>query len=170
MKTLSKRISVCSMMAAVGVVVMLLGAVLGLGMYVCPVIVGLCLIPIGRDYGTKYQIMLWIVISILSFILVPNPEENLMFAGLFGWYPALWPKLQKLPKLLRLLLKLLLFNVIVIAIEALVMLVLVPEIMGTAMLLVLLVLGNIVFLLYDKLIPRFDIIARRYLKKAFHKG
>lgn len=170
MKTLSKRISVCSMMAAVGVVVMLLGAVLGLGMYVCPVIVGLCLIPIGRDYGTKYQIMLWIVISILSFILVPNPEENLMFAGLFGWYPALWPKLQKLPKLLRLLVKLLLFNVIVIAIEALVMLVLVPEIMGTAMLLVLLVLGNIVFLLYDKLIPRFDIIARRYLKKAFHKG
>lgn len=157
------------MMAALGVVIMLLGAVLGLGMYVCPMIVGLCLIPIGQDYGTKYQIMLWIVISILSFILVPNPEENLMFAGLFGWYPALWPKLQKLPKLPRFLLKLLLFNVIVIVLESLIMLVLVPEVMETGMMFLLLVLGNVTFLLYDKVIPRFDAIAKKYLKKAFHK-
>lgn len=157
------------MMAALGVVIMLLGAVLGLGMYVCPMIVGLCLIPIGQDYGTKYQIMLWIVISILSFILVPNPEENLMFAGLFGWYPALWPKLQKLPKLPRFLLKLLLFNVTVIALESLIMLVLVPEVMETGMMFLLLVLGNVTFLLYDKVIPRFDAIAKKYLKKAFHK-
>lgn len=157
------------MMAALGVVIMLLGAILGLGMYVCPMIVGLCLIPIGQDYGTKYQIMLWIVISILSFILVPNPEENLMFAGLFGWYPALWPKLQKLPKLPRFLLKLLLFNVTVIALESLIMLVLVPEVMETGMMFLLLVLGNVTFLLYDKVIPRFDAIAKKYLKKAFHK-
>ena len=164
MKDQSKRIAVCSITAALGVVVLLLGAVLGLGMYVCPVLVGLCLLPIGNRYGIKYQLILWVVISILSFIFVPNPEENLMFAGLFGWYPALYPKLQKLPKLLRLLVKLLIFNGIVIALEALVVLVLVPEILSAAMILLLLAIGNLTFLLYDKLIPRFPILAGRYLK------
>lgn len=164
MKDQSKRIAVCSITAALGVVILLLGAVLGLGMYVCPVLVGLCLLPIGNRYGIKYQLTLWVVISILSFIFVPNPEENLMFAGLFGWYPALYPKLQKLPKLLRLLVKLLIFNGIVIALEALILLVLVPEVLSTVMILILLAVGNLTFLLYDKLIPRFPILAGRYLK------
>ena len=87
MKFQSKKMAVCSMTAAVGVVILLLGGVLGLGMYVCPLLVGLCLMPIGRLYGVKYQLMLWIVISLLSLLLVPNPEENLTFAGIFGWYP-----------------------------------------------------------------------------------
>ena len=156
------------MTAALGVVVLLLGSVLGLGMYVGPLLVGMCLIPIGKEYGTKYQLMLWIVISILSFILVPNPEENLMFAGLFGWYPALYPKLEKLPRIPRLIVKLLLFNVIVISLEALVILVLVPEILDGPMIAMLLLMGNVMFLLYDRVIPNFDLIAKRYLKKLFH--
>ena len=169
MKNPSRKIAVCSMMAALGVVILLLGAVLGLGMYLCPVLVGLCLIPIGREYGLSTQLMLWIVISILSFLLVPNPEENLMFTGLFGWYPALRPKLQRFPKLPRLLLKLFLFNVIIISLEALVMLVLVPEVMGGLMMAALLLLGNVTFLLYDRAVPMFDVLASKYLKHVFRK-
>lgn len=168
MKHQSRKMALCSMTAALGVVVLLLGSVLGLGMYVGPLLVGMCLIPIGKEYGTKYQLMLWIVISILSFILVPNPEENLMFAGLFGWYPALYPKLEKLPRIPRLIVKLLLFNVIVISLEALVILVLVPEILDGPMIAMLLLMGNVMFLLYDRVIPNFDLIAKRYLKKLFH--
>lgn len=168
MKHQSRKMALCSMTAALGVVVLLLGSVLGLGMYVGPLLVGMCLIPIGKEYGTKYQLMLWIVISILSFILVPNPEENLMFAGLFGWYPALYPKLEKLPRIPRLIVKLLLFNVIVISLEALVILVLVPEILDGPMIAMLLLMGNVMFLLYDRAIPNFDLIAKRYLKKLFH--
>lgn len=168
MKHQSRKMALCSMTAALGVVVLLLGSVLGLGMYVGPLLVGMCLIPIGKEYGTKYQLMLWIVISILSFILVPNPEENLMFAGLFGWYPALYPKLEKLPRIPRLIVKLLLFNVIVISLEALVILILVPEILDGPMIAMLLLMGNVMFLLYDRVIPNFDLIAKRYLKKLFH--
>lgn len=158
------------MTAAVGVVVLLLGGVLGLGMYACPLLVGLCLMPIGRIYGVKYQLMLWIVVSLLSFILVPNPEENLMFFGLFGWYPALYPKLQRLPKLLRWIVKLMLFNGIVIALEALVMLVLVPEVMGESMLLLLLLMGNVVFVMYDRIIPRFEVNLTKRWKHVFRIG
>ena len=170
MKFQSKKMAVCSMTAAVGVVILLLGGVLGLGMDVCPLLVGLCLMPIGRLYGVKYQLMLWIVISLLSLLLVPNPEENLMFAGIFGWYPALYPKLQKLPKVLRWVVKLLLFNGIVIALEALVMLVLVPEVIGDGMLLLLLLMGNVVFVMYDRVLPNFEANLTKRWKHIFRIG
>lgn len=158
----TKRLTVCAMMAAVCVVLMLLGSVLGLGMYAVPLLIGILLIPIGKKYGRKYQIMLWLVISALSFMLIPNVEQNLMFAGLFGWYPILYPTLQKLSKGIRWIVKLLLFNTVVIAIEALVMLVLVPEVMGTGVLLGLLALGNVIFILYDRIIPKSDILLHRF--------
>ena len=159
----TKRLAVCSMVGAVCVVLMLLGSILDLGMYAVPLFVGLFLIPIGEKYGRKYQTMLWIVIGILSFMLVPNVEQNLMFFGLFGWYPILYPTLQKLPKLLRVIVKLALFNGVVIAIEALVILVLVPEVLGAGILSVLLLMGNVIFLLYDLLIPKMNFLLRRFV-------
>ncbi|MGN1003722.1 MAG: hypothetical protein ACI4O5_02715 [Oscillospiraceae bacterium] len=167
MKKKSKQIAVCGVTAALGVVIMMLGAVLGIGMYLAPMLVGVCLIPIGREWGAKYQILLWIVISLLSLILVSEPEENLMFLGLFGWYPILRPTLQKLPPVLRVVVKLLIFNVVVIALELLLLLVLVPEGMGTALTVLLLVLGNVTFLVYDFAIPRFEMLAAKYLKRVF---
>lgn len=160
----ARRMALCAMMAALCVVLMVLGAVLELGMYASPLLAGLCFIPIGQKYGRKYHILLFAASAVLCFLLVPNIEQNLVFAGLLGWYPIVRPGLQKLPRWLRLPVKLALFNVIIIAIEALVMLVLVPEVIGGVMLWVLLILGNITFLAYDFMIPRLDTLLRRITK------
>lgn len=165
MKDQAKRMAVSGMMTALGVVLMLLGSILGLGMYAAPMFVGWCLIPIGKEWGRKYQVLLWIAISVLSFMLVPNVEENLMFAFLFGWYPIVRPRLQKLKKFPRAVVKLALFNAIVVALEALLILVLVPESAELWMVLVWLVLGNLMFLAYDRAIPVFEIVAGEYFKK-----
>ena len=149
------------MMAALCVVLMVLGAVLELGMYACPLFAGLCFIPIGQKYGRKYHITLYVAASILCFLMVPNMEENLMFAGLFGWYPIVRPMLQKLPKVIRWICKLAIFNIVVIAIEWLVMTILVPEAIGGVLLWVLLILGNITFLAYDFMIPRVEVLMGR---------
>jgi len=167
MKKQSKCMASCGIMAALGVVLMLLGSVLGLGMYLAPMLVGLCLVPIGKAYGKKYQLLLWIAISLLSIMLVPNVEQNLMFLCLFGWYPAFRPVLQKLPLTLCLGLKLAIFNAIVIPLELLIMFVLVPETTGTVFAAILLVLGNITFLCYDFAIPAFELIMEKYLKRFF---
>lgn len=156
----TKRLTVCAMMAAVSVVLMLLG----LGMYASPLLTGLMLIPIGKKYGRKYQVMLWIAISALCLMLVPNIEQNLMFAGLFGWYPIAYPTLQKLPRGLRMGVKLLLFNGVVIAIEGAVLLLLAPEAMETWFLLLLLGLGNVTFVLYDYIIPKTEFLLGRLMR------
>ncbi len=166
MKTSAKRMAACAMTAALGVVLMLLGGILELGMYACPLLIGLVLVPLGETYGRKYHVLVYAAISILCFLLVPNVEENLVFAGFFGWYPILRPTLQKLPPLLRWGAKLLLFNAAVIAVEWLVMAVLAPEAMDAVWLWVLLAMGNVLFLAYDHLIPRTDILLRRLLRRS----
>ena len=161
MKTAARRTAICAMMAAVSVVLMMLGGILELGMYAAPLFAGLCFIPVGQKYGRKYHIVLFAATGILCFLLVPNVEENLIFAGLIGWYPVVRPALQKLPGFVRLIVKLAVFNAVVVAIEWLVMTVLAPEAVGGILLWVLLILGNITFLVYDCLIPRAEVVASK---------
>lgn len=165
MKKQSKQIAVCGLVTALGVVFMLLGNFFGLGMYLVPMLIGMFLTSIGHTWGRIFQILLWLAIGLLSLILVPAPEQNIMFLGLFGWYPILRPTLQKLSKVLRIAAKFLIFNVAVIALEALVILVLVPEALGSALTVFLLLLGNITFFVYDMAVPRFEYLAVNYLKK-----
>lgn len=164
MRTATKRMAICAMMVALCVVLMVLGAVLELGMYACPLLAGLCFIPVGQKYGRKYHITLYVASSILCLLLVPNVEENLVFVGLFGWYPIVRPNLQRLPVMLSWLAKLVVFNVAIIAVEWLVMTVLVPETVGNVLLWVLQILGNITFLTYDFLIPRVETLMGRIIK------
>lgn len=166
-KKQSKRMAVCGLMTALGVVLMFLGALLGLGTYLIPMLLGMCLSPIGREWGKMYPILLWLAIGLLSLLLVSAPEQNLMFLGLFGWYPILRPTLQRLQKFLRIAVKFFIFNAAVIALEALLVFVLVPEALGTGLTVLLLVLGNVTFFVYDLAIPRFEILVSKYLKNIF---
>ena len=167
MKNKSRKMAVCAITAALGVVLMLLGAVLGLGTYVAPMYVGWCLIPIGKHCGIKYQTLLWLVISLLSALFVANIEQNLMFIFLFGWYPIARPRLQKLPKAVRFLVKFLLFNVIVVSLEAVLINILAPEAMELWSAVILMAIGNAAFFLYDFAFPVFELLSERCLKKFF---
>jgi len=165
MRKSAKPMAYCAMTAALGVVLMVLGAFLELGIYMSPILVGLCFVPIGKLYGRRWQLTLYIVTGTLCLLLVPNIEQNLLFITLFGWYPVLHPALQKLPVVLRWLCKLALFNAAIIGAEWLVMKVLAPEVIAPVFLAILLLLGNVTFVVYDFLIPRVDLL----LQRIFHK-
>ena len=98
----TKRIALCGVMAALSVVILLLGAVLGLGIYLAPVVAGLILVPVGRSYGAKSQIMLWLAVSVLAFLLVPDIEEKLMHALANTEKYNLWDKLKCPPQMAEL--------------------------------------------------------------------
>ena len=159
----------CSMLAALSVVILLIGGVLELGMYACPMIAGICLLLVEDAYGKKAQIMTWVAVSILSLMLVPNVEENLMYIGIFGLYPILYPYMQKLPGGIRVVVKFLYFNVTVIALELLLMMVLMPEAMEVIFLLVLLAMGNVIFWCYDRLLPRMQVTLRKRFGRMMPK-
>lgn len=152
----SKRIAFCGMMTALGVVLLLVGNLVGIGTYAAPMLTGLLTLPAGKEWGAKYQVLLWLAIGLLALILLSDVEESLMFLGFFGWYPIARPKLEQLPRMLGWVIKFLAFNLPVIALEALVILILAPEALEPAFLLVLWVVGNVIFLVYDRAIPRVE--------------
>lgn len=151
------------MTVALSVVIILIGGLLELGAFAAPMIAGLCLIPIERQFGRKYQATVYLAVSLLCFILVPNMEANLMYLALFGLYPLLYPFFQQLHGVIRLACKLLYFNLVAVGVEALVVTLLVPEVLTGGMIALLLVLGNITFLLYDLILPRAETILMRYV-------
>lgn len=152
----------CGMAATLSIVLLLIGSIAELGMYAAPMFAGMLLVPIGNRFGRKYHVLLWLVVSLLGFMLIPSPEQNLMYLCLFGCYPILWPLFMRIKRRwLRIAAKLLFFNLVVVAVEALVMLLLVPESLGTALAAALLVLGNLLFIMYDFLVPRTEALLKK---------
>ena len=164
----------CSMMAALSVVILLIGGILELGMYACPMIAGLCILMVGDCYGKRCQWMTWVAVSALSMMLVPNVEENLMYAGIFGVYPILRPWFEKIPKGLRFLAKFTYFNCVVILLEWLVVMILVPaagsDPSGWLFWLALLAMGNVIFWCYDRLLPRMEVTLRKRFGRMLPRG
>ena len=165
MENKAKRMAYSSVGIALSVVIMFLGAVLELGMYASPLIAGMILMFLGTKYGRKWHLSLYIATSILSVLLVPHIEANMMFVGFFGWYPIIRPSLQKLPKGISFAAKVIIFNLTVIVIEYIVVTVLVPEVLTKWMIAILLVIANVAFVMYDALIPRMERVMKVYAKK-----
>lgn len=165
----TKAIALGGIMSAMCVVIMLLGAILGIGIYVAPMIAGICLIPTGEKYGAKYHALLWITVSVLSFLVVPDVEESMMFLALFGVYPIIYPYFQRLANPWRVIVKLVYFNAVIVAIEYLIITFFVPDTLTFPMAALLLGLGNFTFILYDRLIPRADRLLERNIGKLIRK-
>lgn len=165
----SKRIAECGMICALCVVIMIVGGILGIGLYASPMFAGLFLITLGKKYGQKYHLALWLAVSIISFLTVAEAEQNLMFLCFFGCYPILQPHFHKIRRtMLRRLAKFLYFNIVILAVELLVMYVLVPEAMSFALMFSFMLIFNLTFICYDFVIPRFELLLNKYLGKFRH--
>ena len=72
--------------------------------------------------------------------------------------------MQKLPKWLRLPVKLAVFNGVILAIEYVVLTLIAPEVIGGVLLWVLLIMANVTFLAYDFMLPRLEGMLGRITK------
>ena len=62
-KTESQKIALCGVLSALSVVVLLVGNVLQIGTYAAPMLASFLLIPVLEDYGKKYALLLYAVVS-----------------------------------------------------------------------------------------------------------
>lgn len=161
----AKRVAFCGVMTALCVVILTVGALSGVGNYAGSMLAGICLLPAGWEWGRKTELVLWISVSLVGAMVIPDPETILLFAAFFGWYPVFRASLDRFPLLLRILLKLLIFNLTAVGCEILVMKVLAPETEEAWILLLLLILGNVAFFLYDAVLPRIELLYRVRLRK-----
>ena len=160
------QLALAAVLCALAVTVMMLGGLIPVATFCCPMLAGFLTIPILCECGAGMALCAWAAISILSCLLGPDKEAAAIYLFL-GWYPVLRPKLEKLRQPLRFLLKLLIFNCAVFAVYSLLLFVLGLESlraefsdMGKIMLLVTLVLGNGIFILFDFVLPRLELLYR----------
>lgn len=165
----SRRMALCGMMAALAVVVMLLGGVIPLATFSCPMVASLMLLPILAESGRKWALMTYAAVAALGLMLCPDKEAALLFAFL-GHYPALKPALDGIRrKPLRIAAKLGVFNFAAGAMLLTVAFVLnmqavVAEYtaMGVIGGILFALLANFTMLMYDRMLVMMYII---YLKK-----
>ena len=178
-KTESQKIALCGVLSALSVVVLLVGNVLQIGTYAAPMLASFLLIPVLEDYGKKYALLLYAVVSLLSLFLVPDKELVLFYVLVLGYYPVLRVRLNNIRRsVLRWMAKFGCVNAAVVVMYALLIVVLAPPELvqefaaeGTPMLLALLALGNLSFWLCDRALTAITPLYRQRiaprLKKKF---
>ena len=156
----TRRIALSGMLAAVAVVIMCLGGIIPIATYICPMLCCLTQFVVLRFCGKKLSWTWYMVVSFLSLLMGPDKEAAIVFAAL-GSYPMLKPVFSRFR--LGVLIKLLFFNIsISAAYGILIYLMGMHEIaaenteLGAVGLAIILLLGNITFLLLDKLLTMLE--------------
>lgn len=153
-----RSVALGGMMAALAMVIMCLGGMIPLATFVCPMLCMLVLQFVFRSCGARIGWAWYGAVAILSMLMGPDKEGAALFLFL-GFYPLVKPKLEKLP--LSWLWKAMLFNAAILLMYTVLihlfgMAALASEFqqMGTVMLIVTLIMGNVTFFLLDKILGR----------------
>ncbi len=176
-KNSTLRVAVCSIVAALSTVLMLMTTLIPIGTYAFPCFAGMIIAVIVVEYGLKWSLGVYASVAILSLILAGDKEAAVFFIVLFGYYPILKNIFERRikSKLMRICLKLIVFNAAAVsAFFITTFLLSIPaeeySIMGFYVPWVFLIIGNIFFVIYDYAISLFAIqYVQRLRGKIFRK-
>ncbi|NBI65975.1 hypothetical protein D1646_03945 [Pseudoflavonifractor sp. 60] len=164
----SRKMALCGMMAALSVVVLTWGSLPPFSTFACPMLAMLCLIPAVCDYGPGTALLMYTAVAVLGLLLCPDKEIALLYTFL-GWYPGTQAKVNSLPRFVSLAVKCILFSAAMIIMYSLILYLfrleaVVEEFAEYSFIMVILMLGlgNLTFLLYDRVFANFS---RLYRKK-----
>ncbi len=170
----SRRMALCGLMAALSLVVVLMGGLISLATFACPMLAMTCLLPVLRECGARLSLALYAAVSILALLLVPD-KELAAFYIFFGFYPVLRPVLNRLPgRFPRIAAKCGIFTAAMLCMYLLLLKLfrleaVVEEFSAYSPLMTagLLALGNVTFLLFDRMLSQLALLYERKLRGRF---
>ena len=162
-----KRLTVCAMLSALGVIFLGIGALVEVLDMSMAVLASVCVIIAIIEYGKGAPWMVYATISVLSLLLLPSKFPVALFACFTGFYPILKEKLERKNAIVRWILKEIIFNV---SLAVIFLLDFFLFFKGTVqvpwMIAVAIILAELVFILYDKAISK---IIRIYVMEIRHR-
>lgn len=169
------KITLGGIVAALSIVIMFLSGVIPIGTYALPALAGILLIAVVIEAGRSFAAAVFAAVVLLSFFVSPDKETALCYAIFFGYYPILKSIFESINnKALQIILKLLVFNTAALASYFIaVNLLSVPAdtfYIGKLNLpLLLLAVGNIMFIVYDFALTLLISTYFKRLRKIFQK-
>ena len=162
-----KRLTVCAMLVALGVIFLGIGALIEVLDISMAVFASICVIIAIVEYGKSAPWMVYAGISALSLLLLPNKLPAALFALFAGFYPILKEKLERKNNIIRWILKEIIFN---LCLAIIILLYFFLFFKGTVqvswMITVAIIFSELVFILYDKAISK---IIRIYVMEIRHR-
>lgn len=154
MKNKTKNTAICGLMTALSVVLMMLTTLIPVFMYVIPIITGLLVLFVADVTDKKWGTGVYFSTAFLSLLLITDKEAALTYALFFGYYPLIKDLLEKLPRFISWILKLLIFNLAAVGIGVISFYVFGVSgdeynEFGKFTILILLIMANVAFVLYD---------------------
>lgn len=112
MKNKVFNISLCGVISALSVVVMMLTMLIPIASYTLPALAGMLCTLIVIEVNKKSALAVYVVVSVLSIIIVPDKEAVFLYILFFGYYPILKNILENRIKsnVIQFVLKLLIFT------------------------------------------------------------
>jgi hypothetical protein len=152
------------MLAALGVVLLVIGTVVDVLSLSAAALAALPLYIALRELGCRRAMLVYFVTSLLSILLFPQSEAALSYALLLGLYTLLKFPIERLRRPLVLPLKLAFFNATFTAIELIsIFLFSIPPLKWWFYVATY-VLANVAFLLYDSVLDRLIILYEARLR------
>ncbi len=109
-KESTKRLTVCAMLSALGVVLLFLGSIINVIDISMAVIASLLCVFAVIEYGKSAPWLIYAVTAILSLLLLPAKTPAVMYLLFFGYYPIVKEKLEQQSRPVAWLLKELIFH------------------------------------------------------------
>ena len=175
-KNNTMKMALCGITAALCIVILMMGFLFPFATYVCPAAAAMLLMPIVYEYRQKTAFTLYVAVSFLGLMLVPEQEMIMMFIFVFGLYTVIKISVDRIKnKSLRFIAKFAYINLSLVAVYGLLLIifpvaVLVNEFSGYGLgfIALLAVMFNLTFFLYDKAVEKLLIIyVYRFRPKLF---
>ncbi len=166
----TKITALSGMLAALTVLLLFFGSVVQIFAYVAPLISGLIMIILINNVNKRSAWTVFVVSSLVAVFLLPDKECALTYVFFFGWYPMVKDSFDKIKiKILRIVAKFAVYNVAVVFSQLVCIYVFgIPfdNVFGVWGIVILLLLANLLFALYDRL---FVLLSFIYMKKYYSK-
>ncbi len=169
------KITFGGILTAFSVIILMLGNI-PFAEYVGPTFGGLILIWSVVEMGYVPSTLIFASTAVLSLFLSANKEPAVLYAAFFGYYSILRELLEEKVriKVIKWIIKFVVFNVSVVAAYAVLIYIFgmpLDEIggLGKYSLVIMLALGNLLFLVYDFAVKRIKFIYLKVWQKRFHK-
>lgn len=176
-KKLSFKVALGGVIAALSLLLMLVAGVTTSLVYAIPMFTGAFLMVLVIEFGAGFAGLEYLAISIISMLLLGNKEAAIMYVAFFGYYPIVKSFIEKyMGKILSWIVKYLIFNISMVVAYFVVSKIFMitfddMEIFGKYAMLVLLLAGNILFVIYDIMLTRLVTIYvyrwQKYIKRVF---
>ena len=136
--------------------------ILPLATYVAPALAGILIVPVAIEFGIKTGYVLYAAIGLLSLFVVPDKEMSLIFVFFLGFYPLLKASIERMrSRAAQWAVKLAVFNACIVGMYGIILF-LFPigavveefESMGIPFTGLLLLMGNVTFVIYDVAVAR----------------